>query len=442
MRKLVLITLLGIFLYSCTPKVELPEITSGRANFTNYVVIGDGYMAGYQDGALFHDGQMRSIGALIFQSLQQAGTVSYNQALMSDNVGLGISSKPWDATYITSSTLNYKIDCEGISSLGPIKILHTITTAQPYLDPVSALSLDDYSVPFATTSDLSSGTLFMSNVYWARVAANFSNVSPKQAAVNRGASFFSAWLGMEDIYNYARNGGYGKTIPSVSTFANNLDNILGPLTTNGAKGVLATIPDFRSFPYYTLIKWNAANLNAEDADTMTQIYASGGLGHISFVEGNNGFVIDDPDAPSGYRQLLDGEYITVSVPTDSMKCEYYGILFNTIHNRYVLDSAEVELLDNMIYQYNETIKAKALQYDLAVVDLNAYFKTVNDGVTWNGVKFTAEFVKGGFFGLDGQYPTQKGAALIANQFILAINNFYGSTLPTITCQECNGIIFP
>ena len=109
MQKLGFILFSGLFLASCTPKVEIPEINSGRANFTNYISIGDGYMAGYQDGALFHDGQMRSIAALIYTSLEQAGTVSYNQALMNDNVGLGISSKPWDATYVTSSTLNYKV---------------------------------------------------------------------------------------------------------------------------------------------------------------------------------------------------------------------------------------------------------------------------------------------------------------------------------------------
>lgn len=442
MRYFTLIILSGILFSSCTPKVEFQEITSGRANFTNYAVIGDGYMAGYQDGALFHDGQMRSVGALIYTSLEQAGSVSYNQALMQDNSGVGISSKPWDAPYVTSSTLNYKVDCEGISSLGPIKTLLNIMSAQPYLDPVSASALDDFSVPFATTTDLSSGTLFMSNVYWSRVSANFSNVSPKQAIVNRAPTFFSAWLGMEDIFVYARNGGYGQTISSSTTFAANLDNILGPLTSNGAKGAIALIPDFRSFPYFTTILWNAADLSFDDADSLTSTYLSAGLGHIAFVEGKNGFVIDDAAAPGGYRQLIDGEYITISVPTDSMKCLYYGLLLSTIHERYVLDSSEVAFLDNMRFQYNEVIRAKAIQYDLALVDMLSYFARLPVGITSNGVKYTNEFVKGGFFGLDGQYPTQKGAALIANQFILSINGYYGSTLPTITCPECNGVIFP
>jgi len=442
MRNLLLIIISGILFATCTPKVEFDSISSGRANFTNYAVIGDGYMAGYQDGALFHDGQMRSIGALIYTSLEQVNSVSYNQALMQDNSGVGINSKPWDATYTSASTLNFKVDCEGISSLGPIKTLYTIMTAQPYLDPVAALSLDDFSVPFATTNDLSSGTLFMSNVYWARVSGNFSNISPKQAMVNRSPTFFSAWLGMEDIMKYARNGGYGQTISSPTIFATNLDNILAPLTSNGSKGVIALIPDFRSFPYFTTVLWNAADLSVDDADSLTATYLAGGLPHISFVEGKNPFVIDDVAAPGGFRQLVNGEYITVSVPTDSMKCFYYGLLLNTVHDRYVLDSSEVSYLSGMIKEYNDVIRSKAAQYDLAVVDMLSYFGKLPLWITSNGVKYTNEFVKGGFFGLDGLYPTQKGAALLANEFIMAINNYYGSTLPTITCPECNGIIFP
>jgi hypothetical protein len=63
-------------------------------------------------------------------------------------------------------------------------------------------------------------------------------------------------------------------------------------------------------------------------------------------------------------------------------------------------------------------------------------------VQWNGITYTPEFVSGGFFSLDGFHPTQKGANLIANQFILAINAAYGSTFPTVYCEDCNGVLFP
>jgi len=432
----------AVIINSCTPKVELPEVQNGNADFTRFVAVGDGYMAGYQDGAMWKDAQSRSIPALLFSSLQQAGSISFNQALMPDNSGMGTSSKPWEGIYVTASRLGYKTDCEGVSSLSPLKTFHNGSSEQIYLNAVSQTSLDDFSVPFAKISDLVSPSLASNNVYYNRVAANFPGMSPVAAAASKQPTFFAAWLGMEDIFSYARNGGFNSTINSSAAFSIYLDSVLQPLTANGAKGILATIPDFRNFPFYTLVPWNGAELNQEDADSLTALYVSFGMSHISFQEGKNAFVIEDPAAPSGYRQLINDEYITLTVPLDSMKCYYYGILVNVIHDRYALDSSEVSFLTTMIEDYNSVIIQKASQYGLAVADMNSYFAQVKTGIMYNGVEIDAEFVGGGFYSLDGFYPTQKGAALIANQFIKSINSFYGSTLPTIHCADCNGVIFP
>ncbi|MFZ5553097.1 MAG: hypothetical protein ACOZCO_08290 [Bacteroidota bacterium] len=432
----------AVLFFACTPKVELPHIHSGNADFTRFVAIGDGYMAGYQDGAMWQEAQSRSIPALLFSSLQQAGSTSFNQALMPDNSGLGTSSKPWEGIYVTASRLGYKTDCEGVSSLSPLKSFHSAGSEASYLSSQSVSSLDDFTVPFANVADLNSAALNTTNVYWNRVAGNFSGLSPAAAAASRQPSFFAAWLGMEDIFYYARNGGFNCTINSSSSFAAGLDSILLPMVNNGAKGILATLPDFRNFPYYSLVTWNGADLEQDDADSLTALYVSFGMPHISFQAGKNGFVIEDPAAPSGYRQMISDEYITLSVPIDSMKCYYYGILVNVIHDRYSLDSSEVTFLDQMISDYNAVIIQKAAQYGLAVADMNTYFANVKTGIMSNGVEIDAEFVSGGFYSLDGFYPTQKGAALIANQFILAINAYYGSTLPAIHCADCNGVIFP
>jgi len=432
-----------LFLFnSCTPELEPPVIQSGDADFTRFVAIGDGYLAGYQDGALFKDAQSRSISALVFSSMKQAGSGGFNQALMPDNSGLGISSKPWEGMYVTASQMGDRTDCEGVVSLGPVKTFHTVGSAQSYLDPVSISSLDDFTFPFARMRDLLNSNFHTQNVFYNRVAASFGNVAVLNAALSRNPTFFMAWPGLEDIYQYARNGGRGVSILTASDFSMYLDSLLGPLSLAGADGVIATIPELDAFPYYTTIPWDIADLNQEDADTSTYIYANAGMTHISFHVGKNGLVIEDAAAPFGYRQMIDGDYFTLTVPTDSMKCYYYGLIANTIHDRYVLDTSEVSLINSRIVQFNNLIRQKAAQYNLAVADMNSYFNKVKTGVLSQGVLFTNEFARGGFFGLDGYYPTQKGAALIANQFILAINSYYHSSLPTIRCEECNGVLFP
>lgn len=441
MKKLLLLfTLIPVL--GCTPDLEVPKAESGSADYSKFAAIGDGYMAGYQDGALWHDAQERSVAALIFSSLRETGSMSFNQALISDNTGIGINLKPWEGAYTTSARLDYVTDCEGVTSLMPAFSVHSSGSAGAYLSSVSVADLDDFTFPFAKTGDFLSTSLNTSNIYYNRVASSLSFASPLQAMLNRQPTFFAAWLGMEDIYDYARNGGYNVTLPSPSQFSAQLDSILQPLTASGAKGVIANIPDFRKFPFYTLVPYNGATLAQTDADSLTNLYISFGMPHISFHEGDNAFVIADPNAPSGYRQMVNGEYINLAVPIDSMKCYYYGVLVNTIHDRYSLDSTEVPYLDDVISQYNQVIRQKAIQYQLAFVDMDAYYSTVMSGMKWNGTDINAEFVTGGFFSLDGFTPTQKGAALIANQFIRAMNDYYGSTLHTIVCEECNGVLFP
>ena len=92
--------------------------------------------------------------------------------------------------------------------------------------------------------------------------------------------------------------------------------------------------------------------------------------------------------------------------------------------------------------YNAVIAQKAAQYNLALVDMHGYFNSVVSGIKWNGIDFNAQFISGGFFSLDGYHPNQKGYALIANEFIKAINSKYNSFIPEVYCSECDGIIFP
>ena len=169
------------------------------------------------------------------------------------------------------------------------------------------------------------------------------------------ATFFSAWLGVENIFNYASSGGTSTPILSSNSFSAELDSLLTTLTSNGAKGVIANIPDFRDFPYYTLVAWNNAAMTQPQADSLNDIYTTAGMPQINFHAGNNGFIIQDNTAPNGYRQLHQGEYITLSVPLDSMKCNRYGLLAKVIDNRYALDSNEVAQIDQAINSYNSII---------------------------------------------------------------------------------------
>ena len=75
----------------------------------------------------------------------------------------------------------------------------------------------------------------------------------------------------------------------------------------------------------------------------------------------------------------------------------------------------------------------------AVVLLNVTGKGAQPGF---GVAVNAAFVSGGFYSLDGLNLTPRGNALLANEFIKAINSTYGSSIPEVDAMKYPAVIFP
>lgn len=439
----------AFILASCQPQLHAPELNPGTANFSRTIAIGGDFMAGYQDGALYKRGQEYCIPALLAKQFKLVGGNAMSQVLMPDDKGLGLNDKPWESKYITASRLGDRTDCQGVSSLFPLRTTISASAAVPYLSGLAGNSIQNFAVPYANLSqyfDPAFGDLFslqaQKNPFYNRIAGTPGISTMYSDAKAQHATFFEAWVGMEDIYNFAASGGTSGAIPSSADFSMYLDSLLQGLTSEGAKGVIANIPDFRSFPYYTLVAWDNADITQSQADDLNNVYQPAGLTQINFHAGRNGFVIDDASANGGFRQMHAGEYITLSVPVDSMKCNNYGLLVNTINNRYALDSTEVYAIDAAISSYNGIIAAKAAQYNLALVEMHSFMTSVQSGIKWNGEDMNTQFVTGGFISLDGYHPNQKGYALIANEFVKAINSKYGAVIPTVNCAECNGVLFP
>ncbi len=78
------------------------------------------------------------------------------------------------------------------------------------------------------------------------------------------------------------------------------------------------------------------------------------------------------------------------------------------------------------------------------MDANAKLKQLaaDSGISWDGVKYTAKFVSGGAFSLDGVHLTGRGYGVIANEFITAINATYNSSLPLVDPNKYSGVTLP
>ena len=110
----------------------------------------------------------------------------------------------------------------------------------------------------------------------------------------------------------------------------------------------------------------------------------------------------------------------------------------------VLTKTEVAEIKTATTAYNATIKALADKYHLAFVDANTKLVELNkhSGIQYDGVTYTSKFVTGGAFSLDGVHLTGSGYAVIANEFIKAINKTYGSTLPQVNVNKYSKVKFP
>jgi hypothetical protein len=62
--------------------------------------------------------------------------------------------------------------------------------------------------------------------------------------------------------------------------------------------------------------------------------------------------------------------------------------------------------------------------------MHAYFASLQSGIAVNGKTITTAFL-GGIFGLDGIHPTNTGYALVANQFIAALNTSLALSIPPV-----------
>lgn len=438
MKKLLFFIVSLALFTACEPKIDELQVDKGSANFTTVVAVGNSMMAGYADGALYNSGQKSSIPNLIAGQLQLAGAGKFVQPVVNSEFGvLYPGAKP---KYI----LGYPTDCMGKTTLGPVLSDGTMEPLAPVGYPVHNLG-----IPGAKSFHMLVNGYAAFNPFYYRFATNPAN-APLQEIAPLNATFFTLWLGDNDVLSYAITGGVGDTITGTTIFQQAMGAVVTTLTANGAKGVVANIPDITTIPFFTTVPYNGLKL---DSALAAQVNAAMKLFQLPFVYnvGNNPFLVADPTSPHPLfkvRQMQPGELVLLSVPQDSLKCGGWGIISphtltpTPIPTQYVLTADEVSKIKAATEGYNAILKGLADSKGLALVDMNAKMKELQKGIVWDGVKMNATFVTGGAFSLDGIHLNPRGSAVAANYFIDAINAKYGSTIPWVDVTKYNGVIFP
>lgn len=430
MKHIYLYILISAGILSCKPKVDELVVSKGNADFTRYVAIGNSLTAGYADGALYRSGQINSYPNMLAGQFALVGGGEFKQPLMPDDIGVGLVGL---APY-SKFSLALQYDCKNVPSLSPI---HSQVSGAG-LAPITNGPFQNLGVPGAKSFHLLT-PLLHANPFYNRFASSASSTVLGDAMA-QNPTFFTLWIGSNDVLLYAVNGGEqgGEHITDKDTFDFAVGLTMSALTSNGAKGAVANIPDLTSLPYFTTVPYNGLALS--DPAQVTALNAAYAPLHISFSLGQNPFIIADPASPKP-RQIKPNEYILLSIPQDSIKCRGWGSQ-RPIPHIYVLDEKEIAAVQTATNNFNTSLANHAKLNKLALVDMNTHIKELAAGITYDGLSFNAKFVSGGAFSLDGIHLNPRGYALVANYYLQSINQTYGASIPLVEVTKYPGILFP
>ncbi|MET0946341.1 MAG: G-D-S-L family lipolytic protein [Flavobacterium sp.] len=454
-------------------------LTSGSADFTNYVALGDSFAAGFSDNALFIKGQQGAYTNIIAQQFSLITNATFKTPLTNDNIGgllLGGNVISGPRLYFNGKA---PVPVEGVPTT---EVTAHLTGTFNNLGVPGARSYHLVAPGYGNVAGVATGK---ANPYFARFASA-PNTTVLADAIAQSPTFFSLWIGGNDVLGYATSGGSGKDqtgnmdpstysgsdITDPMVFKTVYTNIINGLTAKGAKGVIANLPNITSLPYFTTVPYNPVALPADKAVQLNAGYATynGGLQQmkalglltadevakrtVNFVAGNNAVVVEDSyltnlsayGLPS-YRQATKDDLVVLTA------MNFIGTLVNEdptkvngvsvpLADKWVLTKDEVGEVAKATKSYNETIKEVATAKNLAILDTEILMTQIaGAGITANGFTMKSTFVTGGTFSLDGVHPSPRGYALIANKFIEAINAKYGSNLKGVNIGNYP-IMFP
>ncbi len=427
---------MALLLTGCEDRTDLtaPQAPStGDADFTSFVTLGNSLTAGYQSGALYKSAQEYSYGAMI---AKQVGA-KYEQPLISDP-GLGSRME--------------------IASLEPFAIAYNTNQGSPlnltYAAPYNNLGVPGALLVHMTETKSTATDPYTNNPLFDVILRDLGTPIEQAAALK--ATLVTLWIGNNDILGYATSGGT-KPHTDTPTFQFLYNKTLDELAALNAKVVCANIPDVSAIPFFRTVGPGVAQAiqPAVDAGLAVGLFynTNGQMGPTAQTN------LATPSAllsgevlltlaaspytayigkPSGkfYRDNGISDPSVLGIDTT----QAFGLHpLNPFPDAFTLDPAEIAEVNTQVSDFNAAIASLAAAHGFAVVDMNAFFNDVAaNGLTVNGVSFTTTYVSGGLFSLDGVHPTSQGYGIIANKFIEAINSNFKASIPEVDVSQIPG----
>ena len=516
-NKFIYLAILAAGFASCEPEFENEvnaNYSAGDADFTTYVAVGNSLTAGYMDGTVSRGGQAYSYPNLLAQQFALVGGGEFTQPSYADDVnnlgGLMLGGIPIGNTRLIIDASEARP--ETIAGTSTIEVSNLQATAYNNMGVPGAKSFHLLASGYGNLAGVALG---QSNPYFVRHATS-PTATVLGDAMSKNPTFFTNWIGANDVLSYATNGGAqsdgmtaaadhnltgnlnpatygGNDITNSNVFASVYSTIITTLTSNGAKGVVATVPSVTSIPYFTTVPYaplsptalgGSANINALNAqlygplDGIFTAYGEPNRVNPLSATSANPILIYDADATDRSAEITAALTPTLGAPTATAFGMVFGksrqttsadlvvlpassvigtpnasspsalININGVSypmaNKWVLTANEKAKVANATAAYNASIVAIANANDLAVADMNAIMNQlvtglrIEDGTIYTANYFSSATASSVLFSLDGVHPNAKGYAVITNEIIKVINEHYNANLPFVYAPSFPG----
>lgn len=284
-RYLYILPALAFVFAGCEPSFE-NEINGdtyygGDADFSVYVAVGNSLTSGYMDGTMFRSGQQYSFPNILAGQFKTVGGGEFTQPSYEDDVnnvgGLLLAGQPIAPTKMIVNMATG--GPENIKGVPTVEVGKLQTKAYHNMGVPGAKVFHLVAPGYGNVAGVANGT---ANPYFVRHATT-PEATVLQDVLSMNPTFFTNWIGANDVLAYATSGGEGVNQagnPNPATYGSNditdpmvfgaiYTQIVDALTAGGAKGVVATVPDVTSIPYFTTVPYNpitgSALLTPEEA---------------------------------------------------------------------------------------------------------------------------------------------------------------------------------
>jgi hypothetical protein len=410
-------------LASCKPTIDTPAPSKGTADFTRYIALGNSLTAGFSDAGLYLEGQKNSYPEMIATQMKAVGGGSFSTPFFPE------------AQFNGSGYLKLTALVNGVPTIVPetsnLAIRGQVGGVNLYTKYTG--NIENFGIPGIQLSHAKIPGYGTKNNYYERLLTDATINTPYLDFVTaKPWTFFSNWLGNNDILGYASAGATGTAPTPKGTFASQYAEVITKLTSTGAKGVVATIPDVTKIAYFNTVTLQTllAAINATPTGKdVKDIYIQTGAGTSRPATAEDLFTLTLSSA--GVMGKPNGSNIP------------YGLHpANPVESHFVLDKAEIAVVNDFVTSYNNSIKDIANAKGLAIMDAYSMLNEYGAGKMVNGIPVSAAFIKGNLFSLDGTHLTPLGYAITANAFIAAINAKYGSSIPVVDVSKYRGVKLP